>query len=189
MIARVNTQFQRRMRIQHFITLIARSGAHLPNSVVRVFAPVARAALLPALVDRSRALHVPTYYEGRGGEGVISRSRTRTRFACCLSHGCTSREIRPRSLQLCHMHVQQAEGRIVSTSMFTRCPQYVIGEIVVKYYVLRGDSLAIHGAFSFKGEKIISSRAPSRLPLDGSLRFTRYSRSSCNSCSKCAVSE
>jgi len=69
MIARVNTQFQRRMRIQHFITLIARSGTHLPNSVVRVFAPVARAALLPVLVDRPRALRVPTYYEGTGGGG------------------------------------------------------------------------------------------------------------------------
>jgi len=168
MIARVNTQFQRRMRIQHFITLIARSGTHLPNSVVRVFAPVARAALLPALVDRSRALHVPTYYEGRGGEGVISRSRTRTRFACCLSHGCTSREIRPRSLQLCHMHVQQAEGRIVSTSMFTRCPQYVIGEIVVKYYVLRDPRRVL-----FQGrENNFFARA---FPASVGRKFTVYS--------------
>jgi len=77
--------------------------------------------------------------------------------------------------------VQQAEGRIVSTSMFTRCPRYVIGgALVVKCYVLRGN---LPPRVLFQGRDHFFARA---VPASGYMKVhelldTRSSRSSCNS--------
>lgn len=56
--------------------------------------------------------------------------------------------------------MQRAEGRIVSTSMFTRCPQYVIVRIVVKYYVLHGDYVAdnLRNGFPPRAKRILRVR-------------------------------
>lgn len=72
------------MHIQHFITLIARTAGPFTKFRGKGFHPV---ALIPARVDR-RIIYAYVepgllVYTAR----VISRPRTRTRFAYCLSRG------------------------------------------------------------------------------------------------------